>query len=128
MIKYLVDTHTLLWFFNGDKRLSQTAKQILSDEQCSKFVSVASVWELAIKSNLGKLKFPNNAKGFVKAIIENKFKLYDVKPEHVFQLEQLEDFHKDPFDRILMATATFEEMKFITDDENIRLYSVECVW
>ena len=127
-MKYLVDTHTLLWFFNGDKQLSQTAKQILSDEQYQKFVSIASIWELAIKINLNKLKFPNNAKGFVKAIIENKFKLCDIKPEHIFNLEQLENFHKDPFDRILTATAIFEGMKFITCDENIRQYPVECVW
>ncbi len=127
-MRYLVDTHALIWFFNGDKQLSQTAKQILSDEQYQKFVSIASVWELAIKINLDKLKFPNNAKGFVKVIIENKFKLCDVKPEHIFNLEQLENFHKDPFDRILTATAIFESMKFITHDENIRSYPVESVW
>jgi len=127
-MRYLVDTHALIWFFNGDKQLSQTAKQILSDGQYQKFVSIASVWELAIKINLDKLKFPNNAKGFVKVIIENKFKLCDVKPEHIFNLEQLENFHKDPFDRILTATAISEGMKFITSDENIRLYPVECVW
>ncbi|MCL1947387.1 MAG: type II toxin-antitoxin system VapC family toxin [Chitinivibrionia bacterium] len=127
-MKYLVDTHTLLWFFNGNTQLSQTAKQILSDEQYQKFVSIVSVWELAIKINLNKLKFPNNAKGFVKTIIENKFKLCDIKPEHIFNLERLENFHKDPFDRILTATAIFEGMKFITCDENIRQYPVECVW
>jgi len=127
-MKYLVDTHVLLWFFNGEEQLSQTAKQILSDKKHQKYVSIASVWELAIKIALNKLKFPNKAKGFVKAITENKFELYDIKPEHIFQLERLENHHKDPFDRILTATAISEEMKFITSDENIRLYPVECVW
>jgi PIN domain nuclease of toxin-antitoxin system len=127
-MKYLVDTHALLWFFNGDKQLSQTAKQILSDKKYQKFVSIASVWELAIKIALNKLKFPDNAQGFIKVVAENKFELCNIKPEHIFKLEQLEKFHKDPFDRILIATAIVEDMKFITNDENIHLYSMECVW
>jgi PIN domain nuclease of toxin-antitoxin system len=127
-MKYLVDTQALLWFFNGDKQLSQMAKQILSDKKHQKYVSIASVWELAIKIALNKLKFPNNAQGFVKIVAKNKFELCNIKSEHIFQLEQLGNFHKDPFDRILTATAISENMKFITCDENIRLYPVECVW
>jgi PIN domain nuclease of toxin-antitoxin system len=61
-------------------------------------------------------------------IYKNGFKLLNINQRYIFTLEQLEDFHKDPFDRILTATAISEGMRFITCDENIRLYPVECIW
>jgi len=127
-MKYLLDTHTLIWFFNGDLKLSDKARQIILDTNNQKFASIASVWELSIKVSLNKLKFDGKAKGFVDLIYKNGFKLLNMNQNYIFKLEQLENFHKDPFDRILIATAISENMKFITEDENILLYPVECVW
>jgi PIN domain nuclease of toxin-antitoxin system len=127
-MKYLLDTHTLIWFFNGDLDLSDKARQIILDADNQKFASIASVWELSIKVSLNKLKFYGKAKGFLDLIYKNGFKLLNINQNYIFKLEQLENFHKDPFDRILTATAISENMKFITCDENIHLYPVECVW
>jgi PIN domain nuclease of toxin-antitoxin system len=127
-MKYLLDTHTLIWFFNGDLNLSDKARQIILDTNNQKFASIASVWELSIKISLNKLKFDGKSKGFLDLINKNGFKLLNINQNYIFNLEQLENFHKDPFDRILTATAIFEGMKFITCDENIRQYPVECVW
>ena len=118
-MKYLLDTHTLIWFFNGDLDLSENARQIILDADNQKFASIASVWELSIKVSLNKLKFDGKAKGFVDLIYKNGFKLLNINQNYIFKLEQLENFHKDPFDRILTATAI---------SENIHLYPVECVW
>jgi len=127
-MKYLLNTHTLIWFFNGDSDLSDKAKQIILDVNNQKFASIASVWELSIKVSLNKLKFEKKAKGFLDLIHKNSFELLNINQNHVLKLEHLKKHHKDPFDRILIATAISEDMKFITCDENIRLYPVDCVW
>jgi PIN domain nuclease of toxin-antitoxin system len=127
-MKYLLDTHTLVWFFNGDLNLSDKAKQIILDTNNQKFASIASVWELSIKISLNKVKFAGKSKGFLDLIFKNGFKLLNIEQNYILKLEQLENFHKDPFDRILIATAISEDMKFITCDENIRLYPIECIW
>jgi len=127
-MKYLLDTHTLIWFFNGDLDLSDKAKQIILDTNNQKFASIASVWELSIKVSLNKLKFGGKAKGFLDLIYKNGFKLLNINQNYIFKLEHLENFHKDPFDRMLIATAISENMKFITRDENIHLYPIEYVW
>jgi PIN domain nuclease of toxin-antitoxin system len=127
-MEYLLDTHTLIWFFNGNSELSNKARQIILDTNNQKFASIASVWELSIKVSLNKLQFAGRARGFSDLIYKNGFKLLNINQNYIFQLEQLGNFHKDPFDRILTATAISENMKLITCDENIRLYPVECVW
>ncbi|MDR2584051.1 MAG: type II toxin-antitoxin system VapC family toxin [Fibromonadaceae bacterium] len=127
-MKYLLDTHTLIWFFNGDLELSENARQIILDTNNQKYASIVSVWELSIKVSLNKLKFDGKAKGFLDLIYKNGFKLLNINQNYIFKLEQLENFHKDPFDRILIATAISENMKLITRDENIHLYPIEYVW
>ncbi|GBU25215.1 hypothetical protein R83H12_01856 [Fibrobacteria bacterium R8-3-H12] len=127
-MRYLLDTHTLIWFFNGDLELSDKARRIILDTNNQKFASIVSVWELSIKVSLNKLQFDGKAKGFLDLIYKNGFKLLNMNQNYILKLEQLENFHKDPFDRILIATALSENMKFITCDENIHLYPVEYVW
>jgi len=126
---YLLDTHTILWFLNGDNTsLSDTAKNIIQDQQHTKFVSMASVWEAGIKINLGKLVFPQKTSGFINQIKKNGFKLLPISENHVITLEQLPLIHRDPFDRLLIATAIFEQIGLISCDTNIKLYSVNSIW
>ena len=126
---YLLDTHTVLWFFNGNKTLlSETAKGIIQNQQYTKFVSMASVWEVGIKISIGKLVFPQNTNGFVNQIQKNGFELLPINTNHIAEIEQLPLIHRDPFDRLLVTTAIVEQLGIISSDNNIKLYPVNWIW
>jgi PIN domain nuclease of toxin-antitoxin system len=125
---YLLDTHTAIWFFNGDKALSETAKQTILDASNSKYLSMTSAWELAIKIGIGKLDFAGKAAGFVRLAENNGFTLIPITTSHLTTYESLPFIHRDPFDRLLVATAIAEQMTIITADENIVRYDVPKVW
>jgi PIN domain nuclease of toxin-antitoxin system len=124
----LLDTHTLIWFFNGDLLLSEKAKQSILEIQHRKFVSIVSVWEIAIKISLNKLVFGGKTKGFLDLINSNGFELLSVDKNYILELEKLPFIHRDPFDRLLIATAVSEKMHIVTTDANIQRYSVNCIW
>jgi PIN domain nuclease of toxin-antitoxin system len=105
----LLDTHTLIWFFNGDSLLSERAQQVIIDPKNQKFVSIVSVWEVAIKISLNKLGFDGKSEGFLHLIDDNGFQLLTVNREHILELEELPFIHRDPFDRLLIATAVSEK-------------------
>jgi len=124
----LLDTHVLIWFLNGDKKLSQKAKKLIEDPNNSKIVSIASIWEIAIKLSLGKFKFKNGFKNFLELIEENGFETLPISFEHTMIVSSLEFLHRDPFDRILIAQSKFENLILITKDENIKQYKIEISW
>ena len=125
---YLLDTHTAIWFFNGNESLSQTANNIIRDLSNEVFISISSVWELAIKIGIGKLDFAGKAAGFVRLAENNGFTLIPITTSHLTTYESLPFIHRDPFDRLLVATAIAEQMTIITADENIVRYDVPKVW
>lgn len=128
-MKLLLDTHTALWLFNNHENLSSVAQDCLRDEENELYVSIASAWEIAIKHSLGKLtEFPGGVSLFLSAINENPIELITVLPEHVKKVEKLPYIHRDPFDRLIIATAMHEDMAIITADENIQKYDVKYVW
>ncbi|MDR1854203.1 MAG: type II toxin-antitoxin system VapC family toxin [Azoarcus sp.] len=127
-MRYLLDTHTVLWAFNDYEKLSPEAEAALSDTDSEACVSVASVWEVAIKASTGKLEFPGGATKFVETVERNGFRLLNIESPHVLRVESLPFIHRDPFDRLLVATALVEDMRLVTADENIRRYEVNCVW
>jgi PIN domain nuclease of toxin-antitoxin system len=124
----LLDTHVLIWFFNGDSLLSEKAKQVIIESQNQKFVSMASVWEVAIKISLNKLDFDGKTEGFLNLVDNNGFELLAIDKEYILELEKLPFVHRDPFDRLLIATAISEKMCIVTADTNIQKYSVNCIW
>jgi len=128
MSDYLLDTHAAIWFLNDEDNLSQMARQIILDASNRKYISSASVWELSIKTGTGKLKFSGNSAGFVRAARNNDFFIIPVKLGYYTVLEGLPLIHRDPFDRILIATAIVEKMTIITADTNIARYGVPHVW
>jgi PIN domain nuclease of toxin-antitoxin system len=128
MGNYLLDTHTAIWFLDEVDNLSQTAKQIILDPSNHKYISSASVWELAIKIGTGKLKFSGNSAGFVRAAKNNDFSIIPVKLGCYTVIESLPLIHRDPFDRILIATAIVERMTIITSDADIVRYDVPHIW
>jgi PIN domain nuclease of toxin-antitoxin system len=124
----LLDTHTLIWFFNGDLQLSEKAKQAIIDSQNRKYVSYVSILEVAIKISLNKLFFEDNTSGFLDLVDANGFELLPIDKEPILQLEKLPFIHRDPFDRLLVATAISEKLYIVTKDDNINQYSINTIW
>lgn len=122
MKKYLIDTHILLWWLTDDSRLSKNVREILSNPKNVVFVSTVSAWEISIKLNL-------NSKFKMSVSLEEcfadslGFKTLPVQLDHVYELNNLEKLHKDPFDRMLIAQAISEDMTLISVDEKIKQYS-----
>ena len=128
-MKLLIDTHVALWLFNEHENLSKTASDCLRDEENELYISVASAWEVAIKYSLGKLpEFSGGVKRFLQAIHENPIEIIGVASEYVEKVEELPYIHRDPFDRIIIATALCEVMTILTADENIKKYDVKQIW
>lgn len=128
-MKLLLDTHTALWLFNEYENLSSVVQDYLRDEKNELYISIASAWEIAIKHSLGKLtKFPGGVKLFLSAIHESPIEVIGVLSDYVEKVEELPYIHRDPFDRIIIATALCEDMTIVTADDNIHKYAVKYVW
>ena len=126
-MQYLIDTHVALWVLKGEP-ISDMAKKILDDVTAEIYVSIASAWEIAIKVSVGKLKYDGGVKAFLEDIELNEFKLLDITEQHIVLVEGLEYHHRDPFDRLLIASAKAEGMTMLTADENLHKYDVPFVW
>jgi len=125
---YLLDTCTLLWFFTGADDFGGNARNFIENKDARKFVSVVSLWEFAIKYNSGKLQYDGGLPQFRKSIDTNGFTVLPIYQPHLEQLTRLPFHHRDPFDRLLVATAQAEGMTIVTRDENIRKYDVRVLW
>jgi PIN domain nuclease of toxin-antitoxin system len=125
---YLLDTHAAIWFFNGDNALSKTANHIISDHSNPIFLSIVSAWEIAIKISLGKLDFDGKVADFIRIAENNDIVILPIKTASLTVLESLPMTHRDPFDRLLIATAIAEQMTLVTADKNISQYAVNHIW
>jgi len=128
MNRYLLDTHTAIWFFNGDQRLSEKAKHIIRDRSNPIYISIASAWEVAIKISIGKLDEIESVANFLYDAKINDITILPINPSCLTILETLPLLHRDPFDRLLIATALSEQMTLITADENSPKYEVSIIW
>lgn len=126
-MKILLDTHVLLWFLNGDKKLSKHQKEIIESSKNLKFISIASLWEISIKLSLNKLKLPLDLKSFIQLIDQNGFLILPIELEHIIEISNLEFIHRDPFDRILIAQSVVEKLTLLTNDEDIVKYGVKTI-
>lgn len=125
----LLDTHALIWFLNGeDAELSAKAKQLIINPANTSYVSMASLWEMAIKIRLGSLQFEPGYDNLMALLNQNGFELLPVTFQHTRQLLTLPMHHRDPFDRLLIAQSITESLLFITRDINIHQYPIEWVW
>ena len=128
-MKLLLDTHTALWLLNEYEKLPSSARDYLRDEANALYISVVSTWEVAIKHSIGKLtEFPGGVKLFISALNDLSIEIITVLPEYVEVVEELPFIHRDPFDRLIIATALCENMTIITADENIQKYDVRYIW
>ena len=102
-MNYLLDTHTLLWWSTEIDSLSSSARDIIEDKSNAIFFSAASIWEIQIKVQLGKLKIPEPLSSLVAKQQENGLLFLSIAPEHIYAIDNLPYHHKDPFDRMLIA-------------------------
>lgn len=124
----LLDTHSLIWFLNGDEKLSNNAKAVIEDDANSKIVSIASIWEIAIKISLDKFRFSKGFKHFLDMVEDNGFEILPITFEHALELSTLEFVHRDPFDRLLIAQSKSENLVVVTKDDNIKRYNIKTIW
>jgi len=128
-MKLLLDTHTALWWVNEHERLSPTAKSMILDNTNVLYISIASMWEIAIKVSIGKMQRLNGGVGaFIAKMKYMPVFLLPVLTDYVEIVELLPYIHRDPFDRLLVATAKSEGMTILTIDENIHRYDVSYAW
>lgn len=124
-MKLLLDTHTLLWFITGDSKLSLAARLLIEDTANDKFVSVVSLWEIAIKYSLGRLNLSNDfEKLFPHQLNINGFEQLAIENKHFYEFIKLPHHHSDPFDRLLIAQTISENMSIISVDSALDNYSV----
>jgi len=124
----LLDTHAHIWFIEGDRLLSAKALSAINDEAYFNFVSIASIWEIAIKLNVEKLKLQTSFLGIQKKMDENGFKLLPLNFEHTLILKDLPLHHRDPFDRMIIAQSIAEDLTIISKDKNFSLYPIKLLW
>ena len=127
-MRYLIDTHTLLWYFDDSPALPDAITETIENANTRKYMSVASLWEFTIKHSLGKLAFEGGIDAFWNMAVANKLNILQVNGSHLSVLEKLPLLHRDPFDRLIVATAIAEAMTVLTADQNIRRYDVMWAW
>ena len=130
-MRLLLDTHTFLWFVNNAPPLTGTqALSLLQDNKNELLLSVASVWEMAIKAGIGKLALAQPLETFVPAQMRaNAIGLLPIEPRHAFHVAQLPLHHRDPFDRLLIAQSIVEGMPLLSADATFDDYAgLQRIW
>ena len=127
-MKLLLDTHALLWFQAGDRRLSRTARAAIEARNAEPILSAAAVWEMAIKASLGRLRVPDSVERYAQEKIGQGYSVLAVSWEHAARVERLPWHHRDPFDRLLAAQALVERCPVVTRDRVFKKYGVDVVW
>lgn len=128
-MKYIIDTHTLLWIVDDNSQLSRTAKDLYLNEKNEIFLSIASIWEMAIKISLKKLIIPYRLSDFVKEhIIGNNIRILNIALSHIYRLESLQYHHRDPFDRLIISQSIEESIPIISSDSELDKYEIERIW
>lgn len=123
----LADTHVFLWFILDSPLLPSKARAVLTSADHTRTMSMASIWEVAIKHSLGKLQLLDGLDGFLLDIERANFNLLAITPGHILALNSLPHHHRDPFDRMLIAQAKHEGMHLLTADPSFKLYDVPLV-
>lgn len=128
-MRLLLDTHAFLWWITDDARMSSAARTAIGDARNDVLLSIASVWEMAIKSGLGRLDLPADLTGFIDAQVKvNGFRLLGVELPHLARVRALPNNHRDPFDRLLVATAIAEAITLVSVDGRLGEYGAALLW
>lgn len=124
-MNYLVDTHALIWFIIADKNLPENVKSTLESLENTCFISIAVLWEIAIKHSIGKLVLKQKLENIFDIIKISGFQLLHIKPEHLLLNAQLKFHHNDPFDRLMIAQSIIENLILVSKDSKFIEYDVD---
>jgi PIN domain nuclease of toxin-antitoxin system len=127
-LRFLLDTHTYLWWLGRPDLVSRDATDIISDEANEIFVSIATFWELAIKSSLGKISLSKDVHSLATELPSDGFVLLPINSEHCSAVANLPFHHRDPFDRMLLAQVLVEDFTLLSCDREFGGYPVRVVW
>ena len=128
-MKVLLDTHALIWFVENSSNLSTYSRDLISDENTQRFVSIASLWEITIKHSLGRLSLALPLEEFIATHVpDDSVILLPISIPHLLTFANLPWHHRDPFDRILVAQAMTENIPIISVDKALDAYPVERIW
>jgi len=127
--RYLLDTHTFLWMASDPERLGSEARRHIVAPASELTLSVGSVWEIAIKKSLGKLELPVPLPAFLEEQLSaTRTSLLPIRVEHALRVERLPWHHRDPFDRLLVAQARFEDLALLSRDAAFDAYGIDRAW
>lgn len=128
-MRLLLDTHALLWMVSSSDRLSDTARDAITDEHNELFFSIAGYWELGIKASLNKVALAADWQRLLpNEMTRNRISWLPIEPKHVHEVTRLPWVHRDPFDRLMIAQARVENLSVATRDDHLREYGVTVVW
>ena len=128
-MRYLLDTHTLLWYLSGDEQLSSRALELIEDRSNERFISIASLWEIAIKASLGKLPLDKPFERlFPERLSFNNIKILHITVDHLVKLTTIPFHHRDPFDRLIIAQGMVGNLPIISIDRVFDTYEIIREW
>ena len=128
-MRVLLDTQVFLWLLSDDSQLSDTARRVFANADNGILLSVATVWEIVVKAQRGKLPFPQPAAPYIRQQIgKTSVEVLPISLAHTLRVEKLPTYHRDPFDRILLAQAVEERIPIMSTDRAFRAYPVEIIW
>ena len=128
-MRYLLDTSSFLWYVSDHHRLSTAATERLDDPVSTIHLSLVSIWEVAIKFNMGKLDLPVPFDEFVDTTIHSySLRLLNIQIPHLRRVARMPLLHRDPFDRLIIAQSQVENIPVITSDATFDRYPVQRVW
>jgi PIN domain nuclease of toxin-antitoxin system len=125
---FILDTHAFLWFVAGDKQLPESIKSKIIDINESCFLSVASLWEITIKNQIGKLTLGLSLEELFEYADRNRIEIIQISYEHFLTLSKLPIHHNDPFDRIIISQAIAENLTLVSKDKGFKKYKIKQQW
>ena len=129
-MRMLLDTSSYLWFVTDDGRLKQNSRELIEDSDSEVFLSLASIWEMAIKSSLGRgLELPRPFPELIDDEIDkDRFRILNITVLHIKRVSDLPPVHRDPFDRLLVAQSLADGLPIISSDRAFDMYDIERIW
>lgn len=125
---FLLDTNALIWTLSDPEKLSNPAKDVITNSENKLFISIASLWEITIKQSIGKLDLEGDVLDIVEECEREGINILSIQPQHLKKLEQLPLIHRDPFDRLIISQAIYEGLTIVTRDSMIPKYDIGVLW
>lgn len=125
---FILDTNAFIFYLYNPKQLSKAAVDIVHNKDNKIYVSIVSLWEIAIKTSIGKLEIRNSMKEIAEICLKCEIELLAINPQHLDWIANLPQIHGDPFDRLIISQALAENLTIITKDSIIPKYDVNTIW